>query len=818
MKINKILITGFLIASLIPALIIGVFGYQIAKKELYKQGIQDLEERTHAVIHMFKVVDEYVKNGKIKKEDSLKLIRRMVIGDKLPDGTRDYLNALHKGKISGIWFEKSDGTLIGDITSNEGKNMLEIATSEGKEALKFEKEIVTKKKGTVIYKWREEGKLNNYISVYNYYKPLDIIVGADAEVNEFLSPAKVIRNLTFLISLLAIIITLILSKFITNKISDPLAILTTSAGEIGNGNLALKIPTVKGYKEVELLANSFNTMTLKLKESYEGLEQKVIERTRDLDITNKQLQQANNAKSAFLASMSHELRTPLNAIIGFSELLKDGFLGELADEQKKPVENIYNSGKHLLTLINDILDLSKVEAGKVELTQEDTELPTLLLDSLNIIKERAMKHNIKLDSIINKEIGTVRVDAVRVKQIVYNLLSNAVKFTPDGGAVTLIADKVSQDIVLSNRDKIGFTDNVDSIYKHKEYIMISVKDTGIGIPGDKIDRLFKTFEQLHNTSLSKVEGTGLGLSLVKKLAQLHGGTVVAESEENKGSTFTVFIPFIPVITSEVQDEMNGVEPINISEHVYKALIIEDDANSASLLSKYLEDLAFHTEIAYNANEAIKALSNSSYDLITLDIFLPDKNGWDLLKELKAKELLNDAEIIVISIEPYTDKGMLMDVSSIIEKPVKRTEFVNIVNRLKLKRKRDIKNILVVDDDKLVLNYCKELLDNEFEVECALNGREALEKINVKKPDVLILDLLMPEVDGFDVVKYIKKDKKLDDIPIVIMTNKDITKEDLRLLNNRIESIIEKSKLAKEAFVDEIKRILHKDYEKDLNCR
>ena len=818
MKINKILITGFLIASLIPALIIGVFGYQIAKKELYKQGIQDLEERTHAVIHMFKVVDEYVKNGKIKKEDSLKLIRRMVIGDKLPDGTRDYLNALHKGKISGIWFEKSDGTLIGDITSNEGKNMLEIATSEGKEALKFEKEIVTKKKGTVIYKWREEGKLNNYISVYNYYKPLDIIVGADAEVNEFLSPAKVIRNLTFLISLLAIIITLILSKFITNKISDPLAILTTSAGEIGNGNLALKIPTVKGYKEVELLANSFNTMTLKLKESYEGLEQKVIERTRDLDITNKQLQQANNAKSAFLASMSHELRTPLNAIIGFSELLKDGFLGELADEQKKPVENIYNSGKHLLTLINDILDLSKVEAGKVELTQEDTELPTLLLDSLNIIKERAMKHNIKLDSIINKEIGTVRVDAVRVKQIVYNLLSNAVKFTPDGGAVTLIADKVSQEVVLEHRYKIGFTDNVDNIYKHKEYIMISVKDTGIGIPGDKIDRLFKTFEQLHNTSLSKVEGTGLGLSLVKKLAQLHGGTVVAESEENKGSTFTVFIPFIPVITSEVQDEMNGVEPINISEHVYKALIIEDDANSASLLSKYLEDLAFHTEIAYNANEAIKALSNSSYDLITLDIFLPDKNGWDLLKELKAKELLNDAEIIVISIEPYTDKGMLMDVSSIIEKPVKRTEFVNIVNRLKLKRKRDIKNILVVDDDKLVLNYCKELLDNEFEVECALNGREALEKINVKKPDVLILDLLMPEVDGFDVVKYIKKDKKLDDIPIVIMTNKDITKEDLRLLNNRIESIIEKSKLAKEAFVDEIKRILHKDYEKDLNCR
>jgi signal transduction histidine kinase/CheY-like chemotaxis protein len=818
MKINKILITGFLIASLIPALIIGVFGYQIAKKELYKQGIQDLEERTHAVIHMFKVVDEYVKNGKIKKEDSLKLIRRMVIGDKLPDGTRDYLNALHKGKISGIWFEKSDGTLIGDITSNEGKNMLEIATSEGKEALKFEKEIVTKKKGTVIYKWREEGKLNNYISVYNYYKPLDIIVGADAEVNEFLSPAKVIRNLTFLISLLAIIITLILSKFITNKISDPLAILTTSAGEIGNGNLALKIPTVKGYKEVELLANSFNTMTLKLKESYEGLEQKVIERTRDLDITNKQLQQANNAKSAFLASMSHELRTPLNAIIGFSELLKDGFLGELADEQKKPVENIYNSGKHLLTLINDILDLSKVEAGKVELTQEDTELPTLLLDSLNIIKERAMKHNIKLDSIINKEIGTVKVDSVRVKQIVYNLLSNAVKFTPDGGAVTLIADKVSQEVVLEHRYKIGFTDNVDNIYKHKEYIMISVKDTGIGIPGDKIDRLFKTFEQLHNTSLSKVEGTGLGLSLVKKLAQLHGGTVVAESEENKGSTFTVFIPFIPVITSEVQDEMNGVEPINISEHVYKALIIEDDANSASLLSKYLEDLAFHTEIAYNANEAIKALSNSSYDLITLDIFLPDKNGWDLLKELKAKELLNDAEIIVISIEPYTDKGMLMDVSSIIEKPVKRTEFVNIVNRLKLKRKRDIKNILVVDDDKLVLNYCKELLDNEFEVECALNGREALEKINVKKPDVLILDLLMPEVDGFDVVKYIKKDKKLDDIPIVIMTNKDITKEDLRLLNNRIESIIEKSKLAKEAFVDEIKRILHKDYEKDLNCR
>jgi signal transduction histidine kinase/DNA-binding response OmpR family regulator len=561
-------------------------------------------------------------------------------------------------------------------------------------------------------------------------------------------------------------------------------------------------------------------MADKLKNMYKILESKVEARTKDLEEANmklenlnKQLLEANNAKSAFLASMSHELRTPLNAIIGFSELLRDGFLGELTNEQKEPVNDIYNSGKHLLTLINDILDLSKVEAGKVELVLEDTDLPILLSDALSIVKERAMKHSITLNSEIRKEIGKVKIDSVRVKQIVYNLLSNAVKFTPDKGKVTLLADIVSVFEVLKNKDKCGFTDNLDNISRYSKYIMIGVKDTGIGLPVDKMDRLFKSFEQLHNTNLNKTEGTGLGLSLVKKLVELHNGTVIAESKvfgANKGSTFTVFIPFVVANGSNKLKIADEDKISSIDKHVHKALIVEDDTSSARLLSTYLQDLKFYPEIVYNANDAIKALSKNKYDIVTLDIFLPDKNGWDLLKELKSHNLLQGTDIIIISIEPDTNKGIIMGVSDIMEKPINRKEFVDIVNRLKSKKMKNIKKILIVDDDITVLEYCKKILSGDFEVECALSGKEALEKINQAKPDILILDLLMPKMDGFEVLDFIKKDKRYENIPVVILTNKDLTGDELKLLNNKIESIFAKSQFNKESFVNEIKEILNEN--------
>jgi signal transduction histidine kinase/DNA-binding response OmpR family regulator len=618
-----------------------------------------------------------------------------------------------------------------------------------------------------------------------------------------------------LVAVASLIILTFIAIWIARFVSAPLLKLNEAANQISTGNLDVKID-IKSRDEIGSLAHSFSIMAEKLKNMYKILESKVEERTKDLEEANtklenlnKQLLEANNAKSAFLASMSHELRTPLNAIIGFSELLRDGFLGDITEEQKETTNDIYNSGKHLLTLINDILDLSKIEAGKIELNIETVDMPELLINSLTIIKERAMKHNITINSNINKKIGKVKADSVRIKQIIYNLLSNAVKFTPDGGNITLLADIVQISDVLQSKNKYGFTDSLDSISKYKEFIAISVKDTGVGISKDNINKLFKPFEQLHNKKLNKVEGTGLGLSLVKKLVELHNGTITVDSEEHKGSVFTVFIPFVNAGTDDGKEDYNEKESTEVTEHIYSALIIEDDMKSAKLISRYLQDLNFHSDIVYNANDAFTTLNNNQYDLITLDIFLPDKSGWDLLKELKSHNLLQGADVIIISIEPDTNKGIVMGVSDILEKPITRNEFVDIVNRLKLKKMKNIKKILVVDDDRSVLDYCEKILCGEFEVECALNGKEALEKINLDKPDILILDLLMPEMDGFEVVDYIKKDKKYENIPVVILTNKDLTKDESKLLNNKIESIFSKTQFNKESFITEIKEILNK---------
>lgn len=618
-----------------------------------------------------------------------------------------------------------------------------------------------------------------------------------------------------LVAIASLIILTFIAIWIARFVSAPLLKLNEAANQISTGNLDVKID-IKSHDEIGNLAQTFSSMADKLKNMYKILESKVEERTKDLEEANiklenlnKQLLEANNAKSAFLASMSHELRTPLNAIIGFSELLKDGFLGEITEEQKETTNDIYNSGKHLLTLINDILDLSKIEAGKVELNIEIVDMPELLVNSLTIIKERAMKHNITINCDINERIGKIKADSVRIKQIVYNLLSNAVKFTPDGGSVTLSADIVELIDVLRNKDKYGFTDSLDCISRYNEFVAISVKDTGIGISKDNINNLFKPFEQLHNKTFNKVEGTGLGLSLVKKLVELHNGAIIVESEEQKGSLFAVFIPFVAAAT-DGKKEYNEKETSEVTEHIYSALIIEDDVNSAKLISRYLQDLNFHTDIAYNANDAFKALNNNQYDLITLDIFLPDKNGWDLLKELKSHNLLQGTDIIIISIEPDTNKGIIMGVSDIMEKPINRKEFVDIVNRLKSKKMKNIKKILIVDDDITVLEYCKKILSGDFEVECALSGKEALEKINQAKPDILILDLLMPKMDGFEVLDFIKKDKRYENIPVVILTNKDLTGDELKLLNNKIESIFAKSQFNKESFVNEIKEILNEN--------
>jgi len=389
---------------------------------------------------------------------------------------------------------------------------------------------------------------------------------------------------------------------------------------------------------------------------------------------NIELEDASRMKSEFLANMSHELRTPLNAIIGFSEVLRDGLIGEMTDQQRRFIGDIFGSGKHLLSLINDILDLSKVEAGQMTLDLEPVELSPLFLSSLSIIREKAAALRIRLDVENAETLGSIQADARKVKQILYNLLSNAVKFTNEGGQVTLRADSVPRAQVgrmSGSRTGRGFplADN-----EFAEFLKISVTDNGIGISPKGLEQLFKPFSQIDSGLSRKFEGTGLGLAMVKLLAELHGGSVSVESTVGKGSTFTVWLPFRPLeegaLTDATAPAGPRIEPLPGTRTV---LVVENDFKSAELIRVHLQAQGFKVVHAASAEVALVLAAQQPVSLITLDILLPQMDGWEFLKRLKQAPDLQRIPVVVVSIVADTGKGLALGAAAVMQKPISRQE-------------------------------------------------------------------------------------------------------------------------------------------------
>ncbi|MDA8432278.1 MAG: PAS domain S-box protein, partial [Nitrospiraceae bacterium] len=437
--------------------------------------------------------------------------------------------------------------------------------------------------------------------------------------------------------------------------------------------------------------------------------------------TNALLEKANRMKSEFLANMSHELRTPLNAIIGFSEMLKDGLLGPLTDKQRGHISDIFSSGQHLLDLINDILDLSKIEAGKMSLDLGAVNVPEMLGNALSVVRDRSNAGKVTLSLQVGKGIDSCYLDGRKFKQIVYNLLSNAVKFTPPGGSVSVTASKTPP------AEHAG------------EFLEISVSDTGIGISDDDVEKLFQPFEQLDSSMARRYEGTGLGLVMVKKLTELHGGSVEVRSEEGKGSTFVARLPFR---TAAYQDGGNIPEcVIHDLPAALTALIIEDDDPSADLLKAQLEDIGFTATRARTAMEGIEALRAMTPDLITLDILLPDTDGWEVLSRLKEDPGLAAIPVVIVSIMAEEKKGLSLGAAKVIEKPVKKDQLLAAVAEVIFapgKTKAGGK-VLVVDDDVTAVEVAASYLGGgDFDVLRAYGGHDAVEIALKESPDLIVL--------------------------------------------------------------------------------
>jgi PAS domain S-box-containing protein len=490
---------------------------------------------------------------------------------------------------------------------------------------------------------------------------------------------------------------------------------------------------------------------------------------------NIELARASRMKSEFLATMSHELRTPLNSIIGFSEALKDGLIGTMSESQTEYIGDIFASGQHLLSLINDILDLSKVEAGMMTLELETVDLKGLLSNSLSIVREKAAEQQIRLKFDLGPGLEEAELDVRKTKQIVYNLLSNAVKFSAKGGLVTLSARRVPRSAVgqLDGGWPVHGFPLAESAYR--EFVEICVSDNGIGVAQEDMGRLFQAFSQIDSSLARKFEGTGLGLAMVKQLAELHGGAVGLASHPGKGARFAAWLPLHVVSGQPIArlPRIPSLSPAIARSTGRLALVIEDDDGAAELVRILLEAEGCSVLRAASAEEALVLATQHVFALITLDIQLPGMNGWEFLLRIRENERLAHIPVVIIASVFDSNMALTGGAAAVLQKPVNRTHLRHALSDLGLQpADHQTHTILVVDDDRNAVESIAALLPApSYSVVRAFDGEEAVALAQQLRPDLIMLDLAMPERSGFGLVEALQSDGGTARIPIVVVTTR-----------------------------------------------
>ncbi len=436
---------------------------------------------------------------------------------------------------------------------------------------------------------------------------------------------------------------------------------------------------------------------------------------------NRQLEQSSRYKSEFLANMSHELRTPLNAIMGFSEILLDVTMNLTSGERTEFLRNIHSSGQHLLGLINDILDLAKIEAGKMDLHAEAMPVTQALQEVAAILEPMARQQGLQLKTVGVAEAGVIKADRSKFKQVLYNLLSNAVKFTPAPGTITV------------------------SVKDSAEQLTVSVEDTGIGMKPEDLPKLFREFEQIDGSYTRRYQGTGLGLALCRRFVEMHGGRIWAESQFGKGSIFTFTIPREPRLVSEapVEEVAQTVESMELP----LVLVVEDEPASSQRMTAEIQGVGFRVAHAFDGNEAVRKAMEILPDLVVMETVLPVKDGWQVLQELRARAATADVPVLICSV---TQNQQLMDEFGVVGFVAKPWATKTLQDELRkigqgIKRRRDRVRVLLVHRDRRALApLAAALVEEGFEVFRAPGLQEALEKARAAAPDVVVLAPPEPE--------------------------------------------------------------------------
>ena len=575
--------------------------------------------------------------------------------------------------------------------------------------------------------------------------------------------ALILRYVTFGIIILvgALLVAFILSSRLQRVISKPILDLAQVTREVSEQKNYSVRAVKQSNDEIGFLIDRFNEMLGQM----ERHEKELNEVNAQLRQSQEQAQAATDAKSQFLANMSHELRTPLNAIIGYSEMLKEEAADSGNTDAIPDLKKINGAGKHLLALINDILDISKIEAGKMELFLETFDLKTMLEDVVATTRLLVQKKSNQLEIHFSPALGTMRADLTKVRQALFNLLSNASKFT-ERGTITLDAARDGA------------------------WIVLQVRDTGIGMTREQLGRMFQAFSQADASTVRKYGGTGRGLAITRHFCRMMGGDVTVASEAGKGSTFTIRLPAEVLDATKEPEEKTPLAPDELPREGNTVLVVDDDPSARDLLQRFLNKEGFHVECAASGAEVLAAVKRVRPTVITLDVMMPGMDGWSVLTKLKEDPQSADISVVMLTIVDDKHFGHALGATEYLTKPVDRERLGAVIR--KLRRPQAPGQVLVVDDSPEVREILVHTLERQgWIATTAEDGRAALEAISAKKPDLILLDLMMPRMDGFEFVSELRKRHDWRAIPIIVITAKTLTNEDRLLLQGHVQKVIQK---------------------------
>src|SRR5438876_3173142 len=617
------------------------------------------------------------------------------------------------------------------------------------------------------------------LTAYAPVAPLGWLMFVELPAEEAYAPLyAALQRLAFVL-LGALVFAVLAGMFLAGRMVGPIQALQAGAARIGRGDLGQRI-AIKTGDELEALADQFNDMAGQLQESYAGLEQKVEQRTREVEEKSRQLEMASQHKSQFLASMSHELRTPLNAIIGLTEMMVTNGARFGTEKAAEPLRRVQRAGTQLLGLINQVLDLSKIEAGKLELSPESVNLTPLIDEVIGTARQLAEQNKNHLVAESQENLGPLIVDPMRLRQILLNLLSNACKFTKQG-EVTL---------------------HVKKVVNGRNWIEFAVADTGIGMTPVQQAKLFEEFTQADSSTARQYGGTGLGLAITRKLARMMGGDVTVTSEPGKGSVFTVRLP-------GSADSKTRSSPGSGGRHSPNAdcvLVIDDDATARELIADHLKAERFSVVTAAGGVEGLKLAKELRPTAITLDVMMPDLDGWSVLAALRQDPELAEIPVIMITIVDEHRRGVALGAAGYLTKPIDRERLHRLVTRFRAPTPPT--SVLLVEDDAIQRERMRGWLEGpQWSVREAANGREALDRVQQGKPDMILLDLMMPEMDGFAVVAALQKEVGWQDIPVIVITARDLEAKDRERLNAGVQFVLVKERFRPADLVERVRKLV-----------